>query len=397
MTTIMDWIRSLGTSKKRSEEQVEERVIAPDLKSLEEQVANMSMSGCGCYRHPARNLFAKYSGGTAEETVRVYQILREKLHSSCGGSSYTSSNIGTVREALNAAYAALENGAPETRRGVLKSLGVIVYDLECDGERYGDIFTNRDVQRLSTLASKLMGEEEYATAVEALAKARRMAGKTQNATVAVGMIEGLLTTYRPRAIAALSKGGRSKVQDLRTVIYCTTEGELQQKLLERMNRIENVRAEYVDRFIDQVVIHYWGKIRPIKKKVADVEHQYADQKSTIERGFAPERRGHDRSISYLQQSREQTTEDALRSDLDRMIGVKLAEKSTYETTMQERVAAVDLEKTAAIQPLQEQIEALKQSLNVATEHYRAGTMTRAEYKAMDHEMRETRRNDAQKR
>lgn len=380
-------IKSTTQTVVEEKKEVEEKSKVLDLKSLEEQVATMSKSGCGCYRYPARALFAQYSVGTPEETVQAYRILREKIHSSCNGKSYTSSNLGTVRQALDASYTALERAAPEKCRELLMSLGSIAYDLECDGKGYSELFTDSHVQRLSTLAAKWMGEEEYVSAVEALVKAEMMAKKTQNATAAAEMIEGLMKTYRPRAIAALSKGGRSTIQDLRTVIDYTTNGELGRKMLERLGRVRAVRADDVDRFTDEVEYCYGKKMRPIERKVADTTRRYADQKSTLEREAAKGREGYDRSIDYLQESKGQTAEVALCDDLEIVIGAKLAEKSVYEKTMQERVVAIDLEKAAAIQPLQEQIDSLKQSLDSAVKHYTAGTMTRVEYKALDHEMR----------
>ncbi len=389
MTTVLDWVRELWTDKKELEEtKVKEEPKELDLKSLEEQVATMHMSGCGCYRYPARALFAKYSvGSTPEETVQAYTILRGKLHSSCRGSSYTSSNMETVRTALDAVYTVLEQGRPEARGALLHSLGEIVDDLSHDTYR-DDEFADSEMQRVSILASKYMEEQDYSAATKMLTVAKKMARKSKQAKDAEEMIVGLMDSYRPQIIRSLCRKRGEALEEIEEVIYRSASGGVQQKLLERVDKIKKGRAAYVDQFPQMAARHYRSKIRPLEREIGDAERSYAPAKEKLEQEAVRGRTEYDTSIRYYLDREEKTSEASLRQEFSTMIGKKVAQKTAYERGMHEKFAVLDAEKEGKVGPLQEQIAELKRTHDEAVQRYRAGTMTRAEYKAMDHEMRE---------
>jgi len=205
------------------------------------------------------------------------------------------------------------------------------------------------------------------------------------------MIEGLMESYRPQIIRSLCRRGGEALGEIEEVIHRTAEGAVQQKLLERVHRIKKGRAVYVDRFPESMARHYLAKIRPLKQEAADVERSYATATATLEQEAARGRTEYDTSIRYHLEREGKTSETSLRQEFSKMIGKKVAEKTAYEAGMQEKFAVLAAEKEGKVGPLQEQITGLERGCDGAGERYRAGTMTRAEYKAMDQEMREKKR------
>lgn len=359
------------------------------LEEVREKERAIPKSGCGCYRHGARNLFFNEEDSNPYRTVELYKILSSSLHSYCNStkSSYSSSNLDVVRRAFYATREILSDAKNENLEELIRAQSSIIYDLKSDSNgRLSRQLSNDDLQSLIQSAINLGNAERYFESILVLDNADKLA-RAMELDTQKEVISDLKKSYLSLAVKEIKNSDKKlkvKASNFYALGNVFSNEEIGKKLFDKAQRLNSLVDKPMksdERLVSHVRYYFQdNKISPLERNQREIRSDLERNISKINEETENKRKSLLEKINYLK--RFEITDNIL----ENMIRYE-RELASLKNESQERLDKTKNEEAIKLNEIGKEVELVKNERDNYADKIETRKLTKSEYKSLLTKMR----------
>jgi len=344
--------------------------------SLEEAIGGICETGCGCSRHPAREIYRKAAvGREGEELLVLYGKLEPHLHSYCPttGSRSTSSSRDIVERIFDIALGRFTAAEPERVSEAIKWCDAVA--TTGGGDTYRKLKDELD-EAIKSKIPELTSLGRYRTAMALLEYTR---GRDEEARIMAAL-------YFPKAVKELkaAKEGK-KLEEFRDLARVAGRSDLESRAREAI--AFSAESKPAVEILERIRSFKSDDLRAYGSERKEAERTEKREYEKIERPYREAIKPIEERITTLERVKLRLPESD-HASLDRELdGYKAKLKGEEERFIEKKA---ELERP--VRELDLKIEKCSADVDRAVSEIKGRTMTKEEYRTLSHKMRESKRD-----